>query len=233
MAINVEIPPIPYHTPMVGPNGLITNPWVAWFRQMFNRIGGNNASLLDNPMDNIGQMIYGGASGIPTQLAADLSDTRKFLRQLSVGGLGTAPVWDTLQASDIPALAYVTSVAMTVPSIMSVAGSPITSAGTLAVSLVTQSANLFFAGPASGVAAAPTFRAPVIADIAAIAGLTPRELPASVSLPAGYVANWPYFTIGTGKTLTVVDTSVLLVSHGGLTIDGTLTVDSGGEVQID
>lgn len=53
----------------------------------------------------------------------------------------------------------VTSVAMTVPSILSVAGSPITAAGTLAVTLATQAANLVLAGPTSGVAATPSFRA--------------------------------------------------------------------------
>lgn len=61
----------------------------------------------------------------------------------------------------------VTSVAMTVPSFLSVAGSPITSTGTLAVTLANQNANLVFAGPASGAAAAPTFRALVNADIPA------------------------------------------------------------------
>jgi hypothetical protein len=59
----------------------------------------------------------------------------------------------------------VSSVALTVPSFLSVAGSPITDAGTLEVSLVSQNANLVFAGPASGGGAAPTFRSLVEADI--------------------------------------------------------------------
>lgn len=59
----------------------------------------------------------------------------------------------------------VTSVAMTVPAFLSVAGSPITSTGTLAVSLANQSANVVFAGPSSGGAAAPTFRSLVVADL--------------------------------------------------------------------
>jgi hypothetical protein len=53
---------------------------------------------------------------------------------------------------------------MTVPSILSVSGSPVTTSGTLAVTLATQSANLVFAGPTTGVAATPTFRALVAAD---------------------------------------------------------------------
>lgn len=66
-------------------------------------------------------------------------------------------------AASVPA-GTVTSVALTVPSILSVSGSPITGAGTLAVTLAAELANLVFAGPTSGGAAAPTFRALVTAD---------------------------------------------------------------------
>src|SRR4051812_28278317 len=59
----------------------------------------------------------------------------------------------------------VTSVALTAPSIFSVAGSPVTTAGTLALTLATQSANLVWAGPTTGAAAAPAFRSLVAADL--------------------------------------------------------------------
>lgn len=59
----------------------------------------------------------------------------------------------------------VTSVAMTVPSILIVSGSPITSSGTFAVTLQTETANTVFAGPTTGSAATPTFRALVGADL--------------------------------------------------------------------
>lgn len=59
----------------------------------------------------------------------------------------------------------VTSVALTAPAFLSVAGSPITTSGTLAVTLATQSANSIFAGPTSGGAATPAFRAAVYADM--------------------------------------------------------------------
>lgn len=61
----------------------------------------------------------------------------------------------------------VTSVALTVPAELSVAGSPITTSGTLAVTKANQSANLVYAGPTSGGAAAPAFRALVAADVPA------------------------------------------------------------------
>jgi hypothetical protein len=69
----------------------------------------------------------------------------------------------------------VTSVAMTVPAELSVAGSPVTTSGTLAVTWATESANKVFAGPTTGAAATPTFRSLVAADVAAITGLTLLE----------------------------------------------------------
>lgn len=59
----------------------------------------------------------------------------------------------------------VTSVGLTVSSRQSVSGSPIVGAGTFVVTDNTQNANLVFAGPSSGAAAAPTFRAIVPADV--------------------------------------------------------------------
>lgn len=58
----------------------------------------------------------------------------------------------------------VTSVAMTVPSFMSVAGSPITITGTFAITLVSQNQNLIFASP-NGSAGSPTFRSLVEDDL--------------------------------------------------------------------
>lgn len=59
----------------------------------------------------------------------------------------------------------VTSVGMTAPSIFSVSGSPVTTSGTLGLTLATQTANTFFSGPSGGGVVAPTFRAIVPADI--------------------------------------------------------------------
>lgn len=80
----------------------------------------------------------------------------------------------------------VTSVALTMPAIFSVANSPITGSGTLAVTLATQSANVVWAGPSSGSAAAPTFRALVDADIPSSIARD-SEIPTSLppSGPAG------------------------------------------------
>jgi hypothetical protein len=89
---------------------------------------------------------------------------------LTTHGTSANPTWTA------PAASGVTSVAMTVPSILSVSGSPITTSGTLAVSLATQSSGLFFAGPTSGGAAAPTFRF-----------ITPGDLPVATGSTFGIV----------------------------------------------
>ena len=54
------------------------------------------------------------------------------------------------------------------PSILSVSGSPVTTAGTLAIALQNQSANTVFAGPTSGGATTPNFRALVAGDLASV-----------------------------------------------------------------
>ncbi len=60
----------------------------------------------------------------------------------------------------------VTSVGLAVPSaLLGVSGSPVTTSGTITVTLPTRAANLVFAGPSSGSAAAPTFRSLVALDI--------------------------------------------------------------------
>jgi len=61
-------------------------------------------------------------------------------------------------------LGTVSSVALSMPSIFSVTGSPVITSGTLTSTLATQAANLVFAGPTTSTAA-PTFRSLVANDI--------------------------------------------------------------------
>lgn len=61
-------------------------------------------TLFKTVATTLGDLVYGGASGAPTRLAGDTSNTRKFLRELSVAGTATAPAWDTLVSGDIPAI---------------------------------------------------------------------------------------------------------------------------------
>lgn len=54
-----------------------------------------------NPMTLLGDTVYGGALGAPTVLTGDTSNIRKFIRELSVAGVATAPVWDTVTKTDV------------------------------------------------------------------------------------------------------------------------------------
>lgn len=65
----------------------------------------------------------------------------------------------------------VTSVGLTAPaSLFTVTGSPVTTSGTLGLSLISQTANFVFAGPTFGASTSPTFRALVAADIPDLSG---------------------------------------------------------------
>lgn len=103
----------------------------------------------------------------PVASAAALPAVGNLLGDARVGqDLGFVYVWNGTTWINNGGSGTVTSVALSAPaSILSVSGSPITGAGTLTLSLATQTANLVWAGPASGGAATPTFRALVSADI--------------------------------------------------------------------
>jgi hypothetical protein len=103
----------------------------------------------------------------------------------------------------------VTSVALTVPGFLSVSGSPITAAGTLAIALATQVAGAAFIGPATGSAAAPTFRA-----------LVPTDIP---SLPASQIGSGvlPIAQGGTNSG-TALSGSSIMVSDGTHVVQGAL-----------
>lgn len=90
----------------------------------------------------------------------------------------------------------VTSVALSLPSFITVSGSPVTTTGTLTGTLATQTANTVFAGPTTGGAAAPTFRALVAADIGTALQLY-RENPSSPTTPT--VSGNNSIAIGSGS----------------------------------
>lgn len=98
----------------------------------------------------------------------------------------------------------VISIGMTVPNIMSVSGSPITSTGTLAVTLATQTMNTIFAGPSSGANATPTFRALVSADIPSLS-----YLPLSGGTVSGALTVTGNLTVS-GTTTTVSSTTLVV-----------------------
>lgn len=72
---------------------------------------------------------------------------------------------DTTNWSELGSGGSVSSVALSMPAIFSVTGSPVISSGTLSASLTNENTNSVWSGPASGSNAPPTFRALVTNDI--------------------------------------------------------------------
>lgn len=155
-----------------------------------------------------------------------------FYAGLSSGGAGL-PVFRAIVVADLPAgLGTVTSVALTtaVPAYMGAAitGSPLTTNGTLALTLTfnNQAANLVFASAASGGAAPPGFRAIVAADLPGVllqqatVALSSANLLALLGTPITLVA-------APGVGFVIVPVSILIKFFGG----GVAYTDAGGAVQ--
>lgn len=138
----------------------------------------------------------------------------------------------------------VTSVGLSLPSIFTVSGSPVSSSGTLTATLATQVANRVWAGPTTGADATPTFRALVAADIPDISAtyLTASST-ATLTNKSGNISQWTndsgYITsVGTGGAgITTVGTitsgtwngTVITGQYGGTGVANTgKTITLGG-----
>lgn len=112
--------------------------------------------------DMKGRQIKNLAAGVDPQDAVNVSQLKEI-----VGGDNTTVTNVGNKVIINGSAGGVTSVGLTMPVEFSVASSPVTSAGTLAVTKATETANKVWAGPTSGGAAQPTFRSLVTADFPA------------------------------------------------------------------
>ena len=112
------------------------------------------SSILDVIGSTQGDILYRSATGwavLPPGTANNI---------LTTGGAGANPSWSSVGSGTVQ------SVGLALPSsILTVSGSPVTGTGTLTATLATQTANEVWAGPTTGSAATPTFRAIVGADL--------------------------------------------------------------------
>lgn len=131
----------------------------------------------------------------------------------------------------------VTSVAMTGDGTVfnsSVSGSPVTTSGTFAPSLKTQSANTFLRGPNSGSAATPTYGPIVNADLPAMEfgnGLSGKPSDGQVVFLAPAPAAGQFsanFSGSAGSVGTNPASSAVYTVKNGATTIGTITISSGG-----
>lgn len=134
------------------------------------------------------------SSGTLTGSWADQNANEVFAGPAS-GPAGT-PSFRALVAADLPAgTGTVTSVALSMPAELTVTGSPVTTSGTLAATWADANQNYVFAGPATGGAGTPTFRALVTADLPAGTGTVTSV---ALSLPAEFtISGSPVTTSGT------------------------------------
>jgi hypothetical protein len=82
-------------TDPISPAGIGAEPAITTLSAAKGGSGANLSGL------SVGDVVIGGA-GVMARLAGDTSNTRKFLRSLSSGGVAGAAAWDTLVAGDLP-----------------------------------------------------------------------------------------------------------------------------------
>lgn len=177
-----------------------------------NNIGGTLSIAKGGTGQITAALAFGALSPLTTK--GDLLGFSTVNARIPIGTNGQVLAADSTQALGLhwitPTAGTVTSVGLTMPSIFSVAGSPVTSSGTLAVTLATESANTVFAGPTTGAAAVPTFRSLVAADIPSLSYVTSVGLSAPAELT---VSGSPVTSSGT-LTLTKANQSANTVWAG-------------------
>lgn len=137
---------------------------------------GVNQTLTGKTMDggsNTFTNINGGSSIIAgTVTNATLANsTINVIAGSGLTGGGTVALGGTVTLTN-PTSGTVTSVGLTAPTEFIVSGTPVTSTGTLALSKAVQPANFVWAGPDSGPAAVPTFRALTLTDVVGTSVIT-------------------------------------------------------------
>lgn len=164
----------------------------------------STGTALSNPTtsDGLGNFFFYAAAGIYTVQLYGSTLVAQVVRpdQNVVAGGGSGSV---------------TSVALTMPSEFSVSGSPVSSSGTLAVSKANQNANIVYAGPSSGSAAAPAFRALVAADFPGGVG-TVTSTALTVAVPAFLTQSVSGSPVTTSGTLAITLGTATQTANTGL-----------------
>jgi hypothetical protein len=160
---------------------------------------------------------------------------------VSLTGAGTTTISGTYPSFTITSndtyVGTVTSVGLSMPTQFTVTNSPVTSSGTLTAAWNTQTANYVLAGPTSGGAAAPSFRALVAGDVPALSYVSSVSATAPITSTGGLT---PTIAVTSAALTKTDDTNVTLTLGGSPTTallaatsltlgwSGTLAVGRGG-----
>jgi hypothetical protein len=89
-----QLPPVPLQSPVLSPNGFMTMPWAAFFRELYNRIGGSGTAgiLLDTLP--AGEVFIGDASGVasPQSVTGDVTISSAGVTSITPGVIVDADI---------------------------------------------------------------------------------------------------------------------------------------------
>lgn len=156
MAFEIEPPPPP---PFGEKGAFASYVWQQWFNRLWKFLSSFTGTITGAQNEGAGSGVFDSATSTADTL---------FFKSLAAGtGITiTDSGTGTLTLASSSSGGSVTSVALSLPSsTFAISGSPVTTTGTLTGTFATQAANIVFAGPASGSAATPTWRALVPADL--------------------------------------------------------------------
>lgn len=142
----------------------INNVWIKWFMDLRTKVNTINAASISLAnLTTTGTVVSNGGGNFATEaLPAGTYGDSTHVAQVTVGANGYITNITNVALSTS---GTVTSVGLAAPTQFVVSGSPVTTSGTLTFAWNNQTANTVLAGPPSGGAAAPTFRALVLADL--------------------------------------------------------------------
>lgn len=200
----------------------IVSPYAGWSGTLTTNTEGALA-LLMHEGEQVGEYVQ----AVTTVQVEVLDPSGQYLTRYQAPFTLRAKNIDIASTSATPLPSIVTSVGLSMPSIFTVSGSPVTSSGTLTATLATQSANRVFSGPTTGAAAAPTFRALVNDDIpSALTGKTYNGLTVTTTTGTLTLANGSTLATSGAFSTTLTATGATNVT---LPTTGTIATLAGAE----
>lgn len=205
----------------------------AWVQDEIAGLAGGTVTSVGLSLPNLFIVSGSPVTSSGTLTAALATQTANQVFAGPTTGSAAAPAFRSLVAADIPDLSAtyltsaVTSVALSLPNIFTVSGSPVTTTGTLSATLASQTQNYVFAAPTSG-NGSPVFRALTVGDLPDISGsylpLTGGTLSGNLTVGGDLTVNGTVTTVNS-TTVTVDDKNIEL---GSVYSPSDSTADGGG-----